>query len=42
VSELEKDGPRRRRLRTLGQRRALGEHGIAQTIARISRHLGIA
>jgi hypothetical protein len=42
VAELEKDEPRRRRLRLLGQRRALGEHGIAHSISRILKQLGIA
>jgi len=42
VASLERDEPRRRLLRAKGQRRALGEHGIAQTISRIARQLGIA
>lgn len=41
VASLEQDEPRRRMLRVLGQRRALGDHGIAQTIAKIARRLGI-
>jgi hypothetical protein len=42
VAALENDEPRRRRLREQGQRRALGEHGIAHTISKIARRLGIA
>jgi hypothetical protein len=42
VDALERDEPRRRRLRELGQRRALGEHGIGRTIQRIAGQLGIA
>jgi len=41
VASLERDEPRRQKLRALGQRRALGEHGIAQTIAKIAGRLGI-
>jgi hypothetical protein len=40
--ELERDEPRRRRLRELGQRRALRDHGIAQTISKVARRLGIS
>ncbi len=42
AAALERDEPRRRRLRGLGQRRALGEHGIAQTVSKIALRLGIA
>jgi hypothetical protein len=41
VETLGRDGPRRRMLRELGQRRALGEHGIATTVAKIASRLGI-
>jgi hypothetical protein len=40
--ELSSDPARRRRMRELGQRRALGEHGIALTIAKIAQRLGIS
>jgi hypothetical protein len=42
VAALEGDEPRRRRLREQGQRRALAEHGIASTVSKITRRLGIA
>jgi hypothetical protein len=42
VEMLERDEPRRQMLRSLGQRRALSEHGIPQTITKIARQLGIA
>ncbi len=42
VAALEGDAPRRRKLRELGQRRALAEHGIAHTIRRIAERIGIA
>lgn len=42
AAELDRDAPRRRRLRERGQRRALADHGIAQTLSRISRRLGLA
>jgi hypothetical protein len=41
TAELEKDEPRRRRLRELGQRRALGEHTISKTMGKIAERLGI-
>lgn len=41
VEALERNAPQRRMLRELGQRRALGEHGIAQTVAKIAARLGI-
>ncbi len=41
VAELERDSGRRRQLRERGQRRALGEHGIATTLAKIARRLGL-
>jgi spore maturation protein CgeB len=42
VAALERDGARRRRLRELGQKRALGDHAIPHTIAKIARRLGLA
>lgn len=39
VQALAGDAPRRRQLRAAGQRRALGEHSIAQTIRRIAERL---
>jgi hypothetical protein len=41
VSALGRDAPRRQRLRENGQRRALADHGIARTLARITRLLGV-
>jgi hypothetical protein len=40
TEELGRDAPRRRKLREQGQRRALGDHGIAQTVAKIAHRLG--
>jgi hypothetical protein len=42
VEALGRDEGRRRRLREQGQRRALGDHAIPHTIAKIARRLGIA
>jgi hypothetical protein len=41
VSALDRDPPRRRRLREAGQRRALADHGIARTIEAIAGRLGV-
>ncbi len=41
VAALSRDEPRRRRLRSAGQARALGEHTIARSVEKIARHLGI-
>lgn len=40
TTELERDPARRARLRAAGQRRALNEHSISRTIARIAERLG--
>jgi hypothetical protein len=41
VADLEGDAARRQLLREQGQRRALAEHGIVQTIAKVSTKLGL-
>ena len=41
-ARLQADAPKRRRLRQLGQRRALADHTIGRSLARIIKELGIS